>query len=416
MNNETNNHCFSQSINSFIPSYVVFFLLGVLLLVYGCSKNYSQSVLTMHVTKSDIRFIIPAKGELISARETPINAPMGNFGNLTLAWLKEENSVVKKGDVVARFDGSSHEIQLEKSMIELQKNNLTKSNTERQLEQNQYTIQQQSSVVDEEMAVAERFTVDDLMVYSKNEIIDQMLNKEYLESKRSYLYWRKDFQVDQSTAELELLNLRGQAHEESVSLNNLALDNLEVNAPENGIFIYAKNWRGEKIRPGEAMWPGSKIASIPSLAEMNGKIYVLESEAAGLQSGQSVEMVLDAFPDRPFSGVVESVASIAASRSVNSPIKYFEVQVKISKTDPDFMKPGQKLTAEILVADEKETISVPNQAIFKSGENRWVYQKNGNKFIQKSIEVGIRSLTSTQVLSGLAEGDEIALMKPSSQE
>ncbi len=390
-----------------------FFYFFSLLLITGCGdESPGNTVLSMKVEPGGFKFEIPAKGELVSAKEIPINSPSGNIGTLTLAWLKEENSRVKKGEVVARFDGSEHELQRERAMLELEKNRLSKSLTERSLNQNQFSVEQQSRVVNEEMAVAERFVIDDLMVYSKNEIIDQMLNKEYLESKQEYLHWRKDFQVEQSTAELELLGLRGKAHSEAIALHDNALASLEVVAPRDGILLYAKNWRGEKVRVGQALWPGSKIASIPSLEEMQANVYVLESEAAGLEAGQKVELILDAFPDKKIRGSVKTIASIAAPRTVNSPVKYFEVNVQLDYSDPEFMKPGQKLSAKVRVASAENVITVPNQAVFKQGGERWVYLKRGAEYIRQPIEIGLRSLTLTQVIAGIKEGDEIALMEP----
>lgn len=387
-------------------------LLLILTLVAGCSAPPEDTVLSVKVERGVFNFAIPAKGELVSAREVPITSPAGNIGTLTLAWLAEENSLVKKGEVVARFDGSEHELQRERALLELRKNQLSKGVTERSLNQSQFSIEQQSRVVNEEMAIAEQFTVDDLMVYSKNEIIDQMLNKEYLESKQGYLRWRKEFQVEQSTAELELLSLRGRAHSEAIALHDGALASLEVVAPRDGILLYDKNWRGEKVRVGQALWPGSKIASIPSLDEMQANIYVLESEAAGLEKGQGVELVLDAFPDIRFTGAVENVANIAAPRAANSPVKYFEVGVRLERSDPEFMKPGQKLSAKVMVATASNAITVPNQAVFKLGKERWVYLKKAGEYVRQPIEIGLRSLTLTQVVNGLKEGDEVALMEP----
>ena len=298
--------------------------------LFACSKQPSDQILAMRVERSPFRFEIPAKGELVSAQEIPINAPRGNRGSLTLAWLKEENSQVNKGEIVARFDGSEHILQRERSAIEMEKNQLSKENTERSLAQNQFSVEQEVIVVNEEMQVAERFTIDDLMVYSKNEIVDQMLNKDYLAAKQDYLDWRKDFQMTQSDAQLELLNAQGKVHQEAIELHDSALANLEVTAPQNGILVYSKNWRGEKIRVGQSLWPGSKIASIPSLEALRANLYVLEAEAAGLEVGQQVNLILDAFPDRHIGGEVTSVANIAAPRTADSPVKYFEVAVKFS--------------------------------------------------------------------------------------
>src|SRR5690606_1700690 len=114
------------------------------------------------------------------------------------------------------------------------------------------------------------------------------------------------------------------------------LENLEVLAPVEGIFIHEKNWRGEKVRVGQSMWPGSKLASIPSLKELQAKLYVLETEAAGVEVGLPAQIVLDAYVDRKISGKVVSVANIATQRNNRNPTKYFEIIVELDKSDPAF--------------------------------------------------------------------------------
>lgn len=391
-------------------------LLLTLFLVFGCSSDPESTTLAMEVKRSEFVFDVPAKGELISAKEISINAPSGNRGRLTLAWLKEENSRVQKGEVVARFDTAEHLLNQQKAELELEKSQLTAGITDRDLQQSQFSINQQAGVVSDEKAMAEKFTIEDLTIYSKNEIIDQMLSTEYLTAQEAYLAWLQMSQTSQGQAQLELLNLEGKSHRDTIRLTKEAIEQAEVVAPADGILIHSKNWRGEKVREGSEMWAGSKLGSIPSLTELRAKLYVLENEAAGLGMGQSVELTLDAYPDRPLRGTVVGLANIAAPRDRNSPTKYFEVTVELAEIDPSFMRPGQKLTGRILVAKKSEVISVPNQAVFKGDDERWVYIKKRGKFTRQPVTTGLRSLTQTEITGGLEAGDQVALLRPRTED
>ncbi len=391
-------------------------LLLPLVSLFGCSSDPESTTLAMEVERGEFVFDVPAKGELISAKEISINAPSGNRGRLTLAWLKEENSRVQKGEVVARFDTAEHLLNQQKAELELEKNQLTAGITDRDLQQSQFSINQQAGVVSDEKAMAERFTIEDLAIYSKNEIIDQMLSTEYLTAQEAYLAWLQISQTSQGQAQLELLNLEGKSHRDTIRLTKEAIDEAEVLAPADGILIHAKNWRGEKVREGSEMWAGSKLGSIPSLTELQAKLYVLENEAAGLGMEQSVELTLDAYPDRQLRGTVVGLANIAAPRDRNSPTKYFEVTVALADIDPSFMRPGQKLTGRILVAEKPEVISVPNQAVFKDDGESWVYIKKRGKFTRQPVATGLRSLTQTEITEGLSPGDQVALLRPRTED
>ncbi|WP_041522116.1 efflux RND transporter periplasmic adaptor subunit [Gilvimarinus agarilyticus] len=381
----------------------------------ACSKAPESTTLTMTVTAKPFEFSVPAKGELISAEEVTINAPSGNRGRLTLAWMKEENSRVNAGDVVARFDGTEHELEKQRAELELEKNTLSRDVTSRGLDQSQFAIVQQAGEVAQEKAMVERFSVDDLTVYSKNEIIDQLLSKDYLSAQQLYLDWRQDSQQTQGEAQLQLLSLEGKNYQDKIKLRQGALSNLEVVAPVDGILIHAKNWRGDKVRAGQTLWPGSKLGSIPSLEKLQARLYVLETEAAGIEIGQRADIVLDAYADRPLSGKVVALANIAAPRDRRSPTKYFEVTVTLDESDPSFMRPGQKLEGEVQVAFKDNALSIPNQAVFKDEHESWVYVMRGGGFARQVISTGLRSLTQTEVVNGIAEGDRVALLKPAGE-
>ncbi|BFM19205.1 efflux RND transporter periplasmic adaptor subunit [Gilvimarinus japonicus] len=393
------------------PGVAMIFLTGLM----ACSSEQESTTLTMVVAPKPFEFSVPAKGELISAEEVTINAPSGNRGRLTLAWMKEENSRVSAGDVVARFDGTEHELEKQRAELELAKNSLSRDVTSRGLGQNQFAIVQQAGEVAQEKAMVERFSVDDLTVYSKNEIIDQLLSKDYLAAQQDYLDWRQSSQKTQGEAQLQLLSLEGKNYQDKIKLRQGALEHLEVLAPVGGILIHAKNWRGEKVRAGQTLWPGSKLSSIPSLEKLQARLYVLETEAAGIEIGQNAEILLDAYADRPLTGKVVALANIAAPRDTRSPTKYFEVTVALDQSDPSFMRPGQKLEGDVRVAHKDNALSIPNQAVFKDEHESWVYVKRGGGFVRQVIKTGLRSLTQTEVVAGITAGDEVALLKPAGE-
>ncbi len=390
--------------------YVYMLMAG--LCVYACSPTEQDETLRVELARKDFVFSVVTEGELVAAKEVPINAPVGNRGNLTLSWFEEENKQVKAGDVVARFDDSEHVLNKTRSELELQKNLITKNISTRDLSHKQFVVEQLSGEVDDELHMVEKFNLDGLEAYSKLEIIDQLLVKEYLTAHQNFLGWRLDSQKTQGEAQFKLLDLQGKTHRDAISLSTEALANLEVRAPVDGMLIYAKNWSGEKVREGQSLWPGSKLGAIPQLDQLNAKLNVFENEAAGIAIGQDVKVWLDAYPDNILNGKVKSMANIATPISRSNPSKYFEVIVSLDTPDAAFMHPGQKLSGEIFVAQKPQVLSVPNQAVFKDDTQAWVYVKVGKAFKKRVVTTGLRSLTQTEILEGLSVGDEVALLEP----
>lgn len=386
-------------------------LISVILLG-GCGSEEATSTLTIESSRATFSVSVPAKGELRATNEVALSAPRSNRGSLTLAWLVEENSLVKKGQVVARFDGEQHIIKRDKAQLSFDKNKLNSVDTTSELAINESSIKSQSKVLAEEIDMSDRFSTEDLAVYSKNEIIEQLLNKEYLQAKDEFLAWSMDSQSAQGNAQLDLLRLKGKEFSDKVTMHQAALENLEVIAPNDGIFVYEKNRRGDKVRAGQSLWSGSKIGSIPDLSDMKALIYVLETQASGLKVGQIVHIKLDAYPTEQVAGKVAKIASIAASREKDNPVKYFEIEVTIDKTLSDIMKPGQKLEASIAIAEIKDTLVVPNQVLYQKAGKFWLFVQSSKGFVKRFVEVGQRSLTKSQIISGIEVGEHIALTKP----
>lgn len=386
--------------------------LPLILSLLACTEVEQEKTISVTVERADFNVVLKAKGELQAKENKTISAPMSSMNALRLDWLKPENSTVKKGDLLAKFDASRYQLSLQKAQWALQQHALAKSNTQSQLRLDEMSVQSESHVVDEELALSERFSVDDLLVYSKNEIADQMLDKEYLGSKREYLDWRKETSVAQGKAQVAVHEVKEQAEQSTIDRNDNVLKQLEVFAPQDGIFIYHKNWRGDKVQVGQQLWSGSRIGNIPNLEALQAKLFVLESEALGIEPGQAVELHLDAFPDKLIEGELLSISSVAAPRSRKSPINYFEVIVDIKNTDSSFMRPGQRLQGDISIVSKPDTLTVPRQSLFSKDGVHWVYVKSSAGFKKRLVSLGLRSLSRVEISRGLESGEQVALSLP----
>jgi multidrug efflux pump subunit AcrA (membrane-fusion protein) len=73
------------------------------------------------------------------------------------------------------------------------------------------------------------------------------------------------------------------------------------------------------------------------------------------------------------------------------------------------LKPGLRARAVLAAKRQDEVIAVPNQAIFRKGDEVWVLVQNGRGFEKRSVTLGDRSPTRTVVADGLEPGESIAL-------
>jgi RND family efflux transporter MFP subunit len=390
----------------------VFAALTALTLTIGCGGAASKNTAALTVKKGTFEVIIPAFGELKAVKSTPIAVPSQLQGNQTIAWLAPENVQVKKGQTVIRLNASIYQEHIRKEEFNISKLDLEILQKKQQLEKEKSELESQLNIAAVEEQLAEAYGARDESLYSRHKIIEDTLNLDYLKRKASH-YKQKIARMEQKAkAELQLLELKKRTYKVKVEQYRQSLDSLEIKAPHDGLFIHRRMWRGEKVRVGMNVWRGGKLGELPDLNEMEAKIHVLESEAAGLKEDLPVSLMLDSAPDQVFTGKVKTVASIAKPLDRESPLKYFEVIVSLDTTDPGVMKPGSQLNASISVYSRQDVIAVPNQALVFEKEHAYVSVKNSSGIEKRPVETGERSLTRTIIENGLNEGEKILLSSP----
>ena len=381
-------------------------------LLAACTGGENPGVETLRVTADDFIISLIAEGELQAAHSTAIHPPQGSPDPRTISWLAPNYSAVKKGDLIARFDFSDAERGALESGIELNKLDIRVLTVERELERLLSELGNELELVDIEKIMAEQFSLEDTLAYSRHELIDAQRDVELLEYRSGHFEGKKQDYSKREEAEIDVLDALRSTEESESQQHRLQIDYAELRAPHDGFFVYEKNWWGQVIDVGSTIFPSNKLASIPNLEEMEAVLHVLETEAVGLTAGQAVDLTIDAFPDRPLTGVLKSISATAAPIEQDNPVNYFTVIVTLDASDPEWITPDAPVTAEIHITRINETISVPNQALFQGESGDWVLVKNGRGLEKRNVTLGVRGANRSQVLAGLDNGDEIALYPP----
>ena len=82
-------------------------------------------------------------------------------------------------------------------------------------------------------------------------------------------------------------------------------------------------------------------------------------------------------------------------------------------SDVDFLlRPGLLADAEVIVQQIPDTLYIPFQAVFDSGGSPVVYVQSGSRFEVRKVELGQRSESQVAVVSGVQEGELVALEPP----
>jgi hypothetical protein len=140
---------------------------------------------------------------------------------------------------------------------------------------------------------------------------------------------------------------------------------------------------------------------------MISKTYVNEIDVSKVKTGQKVEILVDAFPEKKYTGVVTNVANIG-EQLPNADAKVFEVQIKVDQSDL-ILRPSMTTGNKIITKTIDNVIYVPLESVQAGTDSiPFIYLKNGNRqivvlgesnenniIIEKGIEPGIVTYLNT---------------------
>ncbi|MBY6189660.1 efflux RND transporter periplasmic adaptor subunit [Microbulbifer agarilyticus] len=387
---------------------LIFLTLGVL---SGCSEANRQPLLhTVQATTSAA--FVPAHGELEARSAASIQAPQGRRPKF-IAWMQPEYTRVSKGDVILRFDGASMERERSRSAGDL---NVAREDLREKrgaLDSEEMEIFLDISQVGTEKEFAEKFAVQDDLLKSRLEILDDALDAQYLDSKLGYLGWKNERFTTRAGGELDVLSVQESKHSKKIERLDQDLAKLEVVAPHDGLLVYEANWRGEKPRVGSQIWPGRKVGDLPDVSVMQARLYVLDREATGLAEGQFVEVWVETMPERRLPAKVTSVSPAPRSIERGNPQKYYELVAEFDQQYPDIFKLGRGLRAEVRIREEALRVIIPLQSVFHRPEGAYVFVWQGDTFVEREVSLGDATPTHIEVVDGLEAGEAISLYEVS---
>ncbi len=387
-------------------------LLGMVLGLSACGSDEKTATPVITVAQGEVVFEIHAEGELEAVKSTPITAPAASRRPQTLAWIMPQFTPVKAGEVVARFDGSTFQLEVDETSFEIQKIMYSMLAKEREIDNTQFSFDAESQVIDYEYELAKQFNIDDPLLYTKIEMIEAGDNEDFLKAKSDHIDKVEDNYEEKSASEKAVLESSKQKQVAKLEMNSASLSALEIKAPHDGLFVLEPSWDGSLPEPGKSVFPGAKLAKLPDLSAMQAKVFVPEVEAIGIKEGVGVTVALHAFQDAIYDGTVSSISQTAQPKERDNPVKYFTVTVAIDATGDERLKPGQRLDASIRVVEQNQGLVVPIQTVFRVEDRTWVFVKNGDQFKQQSIQTGFCSSSMCTIDSGLSDGDVVALTQP----
>lgn len=212
----------------------------------------------------------------------------------------------------------------------------------------------------------------------------------------------------------EIAQARAEKESAQGTLQNVRaqMNDTVIRAPFSGTITRKFTDPGGFVTPSTAASAefSATSSSILALASRNRVVAdVAETNIAKIKIGQAVIIKADAYPGKIFSG---KVAEIAPQSTVQMNVTTFEV--KVALTDPEgLLRAGMNTKVEFQVGQLENALVVPTVAIVREKKGTGVYVPRENQPpLFKTVQTGITVGSVTEVESGLAEGEEVLIGMP----
>jgi len=393
----------------YIALAIVFIVMIFLYQFFGAEKSTVETI-EVPVEQGTFEIMVSTSGELEAKSSEKILGPSGlrNFRiwNVKIDDIIPDGTVVDSGDYVATLDRSELTNRLKDNELDLE--SLNTKFTQTQLDTTMDLRNARDELVNLEYNLEERQITVDQSIYEPP-ATQRQAKIDLDKARRAFDQAVENYQLklEKARANMAEVNTKlRKARNEYQEMLDL-LDMFTVYAPKTGMVIYKRSWDGQKQGIGSTVnvWD-PVVAELPNLTEMKSRTYVNEIDISKVKVGQSVQLGVDAFPDKEYTGVVTEVANIGEQMR-NSNAKVFEVIIEVNEFD-SILRPAMT-TKNMIITDVIDSVYyVPIECIHSNDSLSYVFHGRS----KQQVILGKANENEIIIRAGLSSDDEIYLVPP----
>ncbi len=392
-------------------------VLLALLLIGKSDPGGKNDPLLTRVEKGPFEIAVRTTGELQAKQSAEIRGPEAlrnrslGIREVKILDIVPEGTVVDSGDYVARLDKTEARSKLKDIEDELEKRKseyiTTKLDTAMELKKLRNQLIDLEYAVEESQIKVKQSQYEPPATQRQAKIELERARRELRQARDNY-----KLEVEQAQARMNEVSINLAKQKRKKRKMEQVLEQFTVYAPRSGMVIYKKDWNGEKRKAGSTISPWDlTVATLPDLTSMVSKTYVNEIDISKVQTGQPVNIRVDAFPDQQYKGRVTEVANIGQELK-NTGAKVFQVVITLNETD-SILRPSMTTSNKIITSSFDDVRYLPLEAVHSRDSLHYVYITNPGK---KQVILGPSNEDQVIIKEGLREDQQVYLTPPEKTE
>ncbi|OGC11625.1 hypothetical protein A3K48_03890 [candidate division WOR-1 bacterium RIFOXYA12_FULL_52_29] len=200
----------------------------------------------------------------------------------------------------------------------------------------------------------------------------------------------------------------GAASKQAYDAAKTMFDASRIVSPNNGVVAKID------YREGETVIPGQPAITVVNYDDAWVEAQIDEIDIANIKISDKVVITSDVYPDKKFFGELYWIAPLAELRKVGGRVKMdeesyvFPSKIRFLNGRSE-LKANMTVNVEIVTRAKSSATIVPREALISRDDKQYVFTIKNNRAYEKQIEIGLRSYVSVEAVSGVREGDVVAI-------
>ena len=391
----------------------------------GCAKSQTTAQETAEVTRGDLTISVSVSGNLEMPHKSDLS--FGTTGTVKEV-ICDEGDEVSEGQVLAKLDAQSLELNVAMRQAEYdmalarhEMSQIEYDMAENRLEQtiyphytNTYATDLPGTWIALDEAQDNLKEAQELLKQGKTEealallkLVEASLTK--AQRKSQSRPWALplsvklvELQVDEAKVALDVAKLQVDEAKAALDMAKADLAKAIITAPFDGVVTGVKINEGQQL---SAMTYANPAICLVDTSEIKMDGVIDEIDISKVKLNQEAAITLDALPDKEAKG---KITFISQAGTVRAGVVSYKTTITLENPDKE-LRDGMSATADIVIERRGNVLLIPNRAIQGSLENPWVEVIAGEQTEKRQVTLGLSNGVSTEVLSGLAEGEKVVL-------
>ena len=213
------------------------------------------------------------------------------------------------------------------------------------------------------------------------------------------LQQRKAALAAQASVSAQSATLSAQRDRDLIATLKHDVNSATVVSPLNGTLYSLP------VHAGDYVQVGQELADMADLHHVRVRAFVDEPDLGVLAPNQPVRITWDALPGRVWTGRTETVPKQVTTLQLRS---VGEVLCSVANDKLELI-PNINVDVKIEVSHRQNALVIPRGAVHTDGSQHFVLVIEDNTLHRRNVQVGIANPTEFEVVSGLKDGEDVAL-------